>query len=185
MRNDFAMPGDSDLKLTAPFAGIVVAVEHEAGGAVASGAVVVVLEAMKMEHEIVADVSAIVRSVAVAIGDSVGEGDLLVVLEAGDEAAVEGTNGAAPAAAEAAARDPEAVRADLAAVRERHALGWDAARPGAVARRREGLNMAAHGEIDDVIDPADSRRWIATLFDPPTEDWRRRAGKRRPNVDAW
>ncbi len=27
-----------------------------------------------------------------------------------------------------------------------------------------GLNMAAYGEIDDVIDPADSRRWIATLF---------------------
>ncbi len=25
--------------------------------------------------------------------------------------------------------------------------------------------MAAYGEIDDVIDPADSRRWIATLFD--------------------
>ena len=27
------------------------------------------------------------------------------------------------------------------------------------------MNMAAYGEIDDVIDPADSRRWIATLFD--------------------
>jgi acetyl-CoA carboxylase carboxyltransferase component len=49
----------------------------------------------------------------------------------------------------------------------------------------EGLNMAAHGEIDDVIDPADSRRWIATLFDPPATDWRRCAGKRRPNIDAW
>ena len=49
----------------------------------------------------------------------------------------------------------------------------------------EGLNMAAYGEIDDVIDPADSRRWIATLFDPPPVDWRKRAGKRRPNVDAW
>jgi acetyl-CoA carboxylase carboxyltransferase component len=49
----------------------------------------------------------------------------------------------------------------------------------------EGLNMAAHGEIDDVIDPADSRRWIATLFDPPVVDWRKRVGKRRPNIDAW
>ncbi len=49
----------------------------------------------------------------------------------------------------------------------------------------EGLNMAAYGEIDDVIDPADSRRWIATLFDPTPGGWRRRAGKRRPNVDAW
>ena len=49
----------------------------------------------------------------------------------------------------------------------------------------EGLNMAAYGEIDDVIDPADSRRWIATLFDPPPIDWRKRSGKRRPNIDAW
>ena len=31
--------------------------------------------------------------------------------------------------------------------------------------RGQGLNMAAYGEIDDVIDPADSRRWIATLFE--------------------
>jgi acetyl-CoA carboxylase carboxyltransferase component len=48
-----------------------------------------------------------------------------------------------------------------------------------------GMNMAAYGEIDDVIDPADSRRWIATLFDPPSADWRERAGKRRPNIDTW
>jgi acetyl-CoA carboxylase carboxyltransferase component len=55
----------------------------------------------------------------------------------------------------------------------------------AAYKHGEGLNMAAYGEIDDVIDPADSRRWIATLFDPPPVDWRRREGKRRPNIDAW
>jgi acetyl-CoA carboxylase carboxyltransferase component len=49
----------------------------------------------------------------------------------------------------------------------------------------EGVNMAAYGEIDDVIDPADSRRWIATLFDENTGQWRRREGKQRPNIDAW
>jgi len=49
----------------------------------------------------------------------------------------------------------------------------------------QGINMAAHGEIDDVIDPADSRRWIATLFDEDSGRWWRRAGKKRPNVDAW
>jgi acetyl-CoA carboxylase carboxyltransferase component len=48
-----------------------------------------------------------------------------------------------------------------------------------------GVNMAAYGEIDDVIDPADSRRWIATLFDPPAPDWRKLPTKRRSNVDAW
>jgi acetyl-CoA carboxylase carboxyltransferase component len=51
----------------------------------------------------------------------------------------------------------------------------------AAYERGQGLHMAAYGEIDDVIDPADSRRWIATLFgDTPPRD-----GKRRPHVDAW
>jgi acetyl-CoA carboxylase carboxyltransferase component len=51
----------------------------------------------------------------------------------------------------------------------------------AAYERGKALNMAAYGEIDDVIDPADSRRWIATLFAEPAP----RTGKRRPNVDAW
>ena len=46
--------------------------------------------------------------------------------------------------------------------------------------------MAAYGEIDDVIDPADSRRWVATLFeDGRSGSWWERPGKRRPYVDAW
>ncbi|MFI5010203.1 MAG: carboxyl transferase domain-containing protein, partial [Solirubrobacterales bacterium] len=48
-----------------------------------------------------------------------------------------------------------------------------------------GLNMAAYGEIDDVIDPADSRRWIAMLFEEAAVHWRERPGKKRANVDAW
>ena len=45
------------------------------------------------------------------------------------------------------------------------------------------MNVAMQFEIDDVIDPADSRTWITTLLttgerhDPP--------GKKRPNVDTW
>ena len=37
--------------------------------------------------------------------------------------------------------------------------------------------MAAYGEIDDVIDPADSRRWIATLFDEHSDGWWRARGQ--------
>jgi acetyl-CoA carboxylase carboxyltransferase component len=48
-----------------------------------------------------------------------------------------------------------------------------------------GINMAAYGEIDDVIDPADSRRWIAMLFDGHDGDWRSRPHKKRPNIDTW
>ena len=47
----------------------------------------------------------------------------------------------------------------------------------------KALNAASHFEIDDVIDPADSRRWITTAFGsvPPP----RREGKKRPNIDTW
>jgi acetyl-CoA carboxylase carboxyltransferase component len=56
-----------------------------------------------------------------------------------------------------------------------------------VARMYEhgkALNAASHFEIDDVIDPADSRRWISTLFANAAAS-PRRDGKKRPNVDTW
>lgn len=48
----------------------------------------------------------------------------------------------------------------------------------------KALNMASHFEIDDVIDPADSRRWISTMLaSAPTPA--PREGKKRPNIDTW
>ncbi len=48
----------------------------------------------------------------------------------------------------------------------------------------KALNSASHFEIDDVIDPAASRRWITSMLTsaprPP-----RGAGKKRPVVDTW
>jgi acetyl-CoA carboxylase carboxyltransferase component len=55
----------------------------------------------------------------------------------------------------------------------------------AAYERGRGLSMASYGEIDDVIDPADSRRWIDSLFDPDAPQWWQRPGKKRPYVDAW
>jgi acetyl-CoA carboxylase carboxyltransferase component len=55
----------------------------------------------------------------------------------------------------------------------------------AAYERGQGINMAAYGEIDDVIDPADSRKWIATLFAPDSGAWWERGGKKRPQIDAW
>ncbi|HEY4996984.1 MAG TPA: carboxyl transferase domain-containing protein [Solirubrobacteraceae bacterium] len=55
----------------------------------------------------------------------------------------------------------------------------------AAYERGRGVNMAAYGEIDDVIDPADSGRWIASLFEASSGEWWRSPGKRRPYVDAW
>jgi acetyl-CoA carboxylase carboxyltransferase component len=55
----------------------------------------------------------------------------------------------------------------------------------AAYEKGKAINMAAYFEIDDVIDPADSRRWIAALCDGPAGAWRERPGKRRPYVDSW
>ncbi len=55
----------------------------------------------------------------------------------------------------------------------------------AAYERGRGVNMAPYFEIDDVIDPADRSRWIATLFEPGAPAWWQQAGKRRPNIDAW
>ena len=56
-----------------------------------------------------------------------------------------------------------------------------------VARMYEhgkAINSASYFEIDDVIDPADSRRWVSTALasaPPPAP----RSGKKRPNIDTW
>ena len=56
-----------------------------------------------------------------------------------------------------------------------------------VARMYEhgkALNTASHFEIDDVIDPADTRRWLVTVLksNPPPAP---RTVKKRPNIDTW
>jgi acetyl/propionyl-CoA carboxylase alpha subunit len=50
--------------------------------------------------------------------------------------------------------------------------------------RGKGVSMAQAFEIDDVIDPAQSRRWITMALEsaPPVPP---RGGKKRPHVDTW
>jgi acetyl-CoA carboxylase carboxyltransferase component len=55
----------------------------------------------------------------------------------------------------------------------------------AAYERGKGISMAEYGEIDDVIDPADTRRWISMLFDDAAPAWWQRPDKRRPHVDTW
>ncbi len=51
-------------------------------------------------------------------------------------------------------------------------------------RQGKAINAANYMEIDDVIDPADSRKWIMQgLRNSPTPP--PRTGKKRPMVDAW
>ena len=50
--------------------------------------------------------------------------------------------------------------------------------------RGSALSMASHVEIDDVIDPAETRARILSIVGK-TKSWRDREGKKRPMVDTW
>ena len=67
-----------------PLPGTVIAVHVSAGDAVADGQLLMVVEAMKMEHKITAPWRSRVAEVRFAVGDRVDAGDLLVVLEAAE-----------------------------------------------------------------------------------------------------
>jgi propionyl-CoA carboxylase alpha chain len=66
--------------LVAPLPGGVIAVSVAAGDTVTAGQLLVVVEAMKMEHRVVAPKDGTVAEVRAAVGDQVASGDLLVVL---------------------------------------------------------------------------------------------------------
>jgi 3-methylcrotonyl-CoA carboxylase alpha subunit len=65
----------------APMSGAVVAVAVAAGDRVEAGDTLMVIEAMKMEHAIVAQNPATVAEVLFSLGDQVDEGETLVTLE--------------------------------------------------------------------------------------------------------
>ena len=82
LRGDAGAAGAS---LEAPMPGNVLAVNVEAGDAVADGDVLVVLESMKMELQVVAPADGVVGEVAVAVGDQVKLGQVLVAVGPKDE----------------------------------------------------------------------------------------------------
>jgi len=116
----------------APMACTVVEVRVANGAAVRAGQPLLIVEAMKMEHEICAEADAQVVAVQVQAGESVAEGDLLVRLGAAHTSASPGDDGAPASRASTSA---PAVRTDLAEVQRRHAHTLDAGRPEAVAKR--------------------------------------------------
>lgn len=130
--------------LRSPLQGTVIGLAAQAGDTVRRGQTLVILEAMKMEHVISADVAGIVRGVAVAMGETVFEGGALAFIEAvGDAGAVDDAE---------AAIDLDHIRPDLGEVIERHRITLDSARPDAVARRRKTGQRTARENLDDLFD---------------------------------
>ncbi len=127
---------DGSTALIAPIQGTIVSIDVEVDSVVAKNQPVAVIEAMKMEHVIVASEAGIVREVTMAIGDVVRESHPIVFLEERDDVDAD----AAATGGENA--DPDYIRPDLQETLARHALTLDENRPEAVAKRRaRGFRM--------------------------------------------
>ena len=72
--------GAGAVKINAPMPGKIVAVKANPGDAVKKGQVILVLEAMKMENDVVAPQDGTVASIDTAVGSAVEAGETLATL---------------------------------------------------------------------------------------------------------
>lgn len=140
--------------LYAPLQAQVVQWLVQAGDAVAVGDVVVILEAMKMEHEVRAPSPGRVTELLFAPGDLVQAGDLLYISELpthipkGLEANLASNSGVQGDAAEEGHPRP-----DLQRLQDRIAATQDAHRPEAMAKRHALGLRSARENLADLCDP--------------------------------
>ena len=129
----------------APMPARLVQLSVAEGDVVAAGAELAVLEAMKMEHVLLAPHAGCVGALLAVAGGYVVQGQPLLVLEAMEDAADVGVQGSA-------AHDADHIRADLQRVIDRHAFTLDAARPEAIAKRHAQGGRTARENIADLCD---------------------------------
>lgn len=72
---------EGNIKVTAPMPGTVLDIKVSVGQKVSENQVAIILEAMKMENEIVVPGAGTVSSINVSKGDSVNSGDVMVTVQ--------------------------------------------------------------------------------------------------------
>jgi len=137
-----AVDGDSET-IVAPMPGLLVSLDACVGDAVRAGQRVALVEAMKMQMEVVAAAAGTVLAVEAAVGETLSEGQPIFVLVPEDHGVHD---------TETDAYDPDRVRADLASVQARHLATLDEGRPEAVARRHAAGKRSARENLDDLFD---------------------------------
>ncbi|MGP0061859.1 MAG: carboxyl transferase domain-containing protein [Beijerinckiaceae bacterium] len=131
--------------IPAPMLGRVIELRVSPGEKIWPGKEIAILEAMKMEHVVLAEWGGTIALSAVEIGANVQEGSPLLFVHEGE---VE-----AETVDMVAAVDLETIRPDLAEVLERLSFGQDANRPDAVARRYRTGQRTARDNLEDLCDP--------------------------------
>ena len=136
------------LEIRAPLQAHLVQCMVQRGDAVIAGQLLMVLEVMKMEHEITAPMDGEIRALHFSEGEAVGENDVLVTMQQSDSPA-------APVLQHEAIASPAALRTDLKRLHDRLEYTLDANRPEAVAKRHALGLRTARENIADLCD-ADS-----------------------------
>ena len=73
---------EGGVKIEAPMPGTIVAVKANVGDKVSNGTVIAVLEAMKMENDVVAPCDGTIASINVTKGESVNTGSIIATINA-------------------------------------------------------------------------------------------------------
>ena len=135
---------DGTIPLPAPMQGTIVSFEVEPGDLIREGQTLLVMEAMKMEHEVSAGRSGRVREVLVESGDIVMEGRPLLYLEEVDVGGVEGGVDED--------FDLGTIRPDLQRILDRLDTTYDHSREWAVERRRARGQRTVRENLGQLFD---------------------------------
>ncbi|TFD45976.1 ATP-grasp domain-containing protein [Cryobacterium frigoriphilum] len=149
-----ATPADGG-HICSPIAGSVISVTVRSGDVVSRGQVLVVVEAMKMEHEVIAAVSGTIGAVEISVGDQVAVGQALATLHAANRNPVCLGPGPRPPSGVEHARETgpvASVREDTEQNLRRHDLVLDEARPDAIAKRHARGKRTARENVADLCD---------------------------------
>jgi acetyl-CoA carboxylase carboxyltransferase component len=137
------------VEVLAPLTGVIAEVLATEGSAVAPGAAVLVVESMKMHHEVQAPTAGTVLDLKVGVGDQIEEGQPLFVLAASSASESTGPDSAEPEIGDC---DLERARGDLERVLARQRAILDEGRDAAVARRHGHGRRTARENIADLCD---------------------------------
>ena len=128
--------------LRSPLVGTVVAVKVAVDDVVSAGTELVIIESMKMEHPVVAEIACRISALYATVGKTVNEGEVLVEYVA--ESVSQNTDVASVSAS--------GQRADLEQLQRRQQLLLDSSRSEAVAKRHARGQRTARENVADLID---------------------------------
>lgn len=129
----------------APMQSTVLTILTAEGEAVSAGQQLAILEAMKMEHVIVAPCGGRVAGLFAAEGETVMTGELILAVEPGE--------GAGDAVTGPEEIDLDRIRDDLREIEQRRAFARDGARDGFVDKRHARGQQSARENLAQVCDP--------------------------------